>query len=378
DGMYIYDRQNDSFAPVPGFNFQTQSILEDKNGLLWICTLGSGVLTYDRQSGRIHNFRNDPADSNTLASNMVNGQFIDSGGNCWFATEGGLSRLKPGTHDFETFTIKDGLPSNFLFKILEDSQHNLWISSARGLTRFDVAGRDFRTYTTANGLLNDQFNWNSAYKDSLGRMYFGSVKGMISFVPEKLTPNSMLPPVYITGLQINNREVPVNREGSPLQKSILYTSGVQLGHKQSTFSIDFAGLSYISPEINGYAYKMDGLDKEWTILKARRKAYFTELPAGTYTFRVKASNNSGIWNHKEATLRIVVLPPFWLSAWAYLLYALITAGIIRLIVWNYHKRISEKNKRRIEQIQHEKENELYRNKIEFFTNIAHEIRTPLT
>ncbi|RYG05280.1 MAG: hybrid sensor histidine kinase/response regulator, partial [Chitinophagaceae bacterium] len=378
DGLYAYNRDNESFTPVPGFDFQTQSIFEDKNGLLWICTLGNGVYSYDRQKGLIQNYRNDPGDSGTLASNMVNGQFLDSRGNLWFATEGGLSRKISGTTRFENFTVKDGLPSNFLFKILEDSRQQLWISSTRGLIRFDPANGALNTFTTANGLLNDQFNWNSAYKDPEGRMYFGSVKGMISFVPEKLSVNSILPPVYITGLQINNHEVPVGATGSPLQKSILYTDKVTLGYKQSTFSIDFAALSYISPEINGYSYKMEGLDKEWTMLKARRKAYFTELPAGNYTFRVRASNNSGIWNNQEATLRIVVLPPFWLSGWAYLLYALIIVAVIRFIVWNYRKRLSEKNKRRIEQIQHEKENELYRNEIEFFTNIAHEIRTPLT
>ncbi|MET0242999.1 MAG: two-component regulator propeller domain-containing protein [Flavitalea sp.] len=378
DGLFLYNRKTDSFSQVPGFEFQTQSMLEDKNGLLWICSLGNGVFSYDRQSGKITNFKNDPGDSTSLPSNMVNGQFLDSQGVIWFATEGGLSRFLPGGRSFETYTTRDGLPSNFLFKILEDSQHNLWISSARGLTRYDRSGKGFKTFTTANGLLNDQFNWNSAYKDSLGRMYFGSVKGMISFIPEMLTNNATVPPVYITGLQINNRDVPVRPKGTPLQKSILYTSDLTLGHKESTFTIDFAGLSYISPEINEYAYKMEGLDKEWTVLKSRRKAYFTELPAGSYTFRVKASNNSGVWNPHEATLHIVILPAFWLSGWAYLLYSLVGVSVLAFLVWSYHRHISEKNKRRIEQIQHEKENELYRNKIEFFTNIAHEIRTPLT
>ncbi|HMF71496.1 MAG TPA: two-component regulator propeller domain-containing protein [Flavitalea sp.] len=378
EGLYRYNKLMDNFELVRGFDFQTQSIVEDENGLLWICTLGNGVFTLDRKTCKIENYKNDPDVPNTLSSNMVNGQFIDRKGNHWFATEGGLSKLDTRTRSFQNFTIKDGLPSNFLFKILEDNQNNLWISSTRGLVKFNPYANVFKTFTTANGLLNDQFNWNSAYKDSSGRMYFGSVKGMISFIPGNLTVNTNKPPVYITGIQINNKDIPIDAPESPLKKSITYTDKIVLGHKQSTFSIDFAVLSYISPDMNEYAYKMEGLDKEWTTLKARRKAYFTELPPGDYHFRVKASNNSGIWNNEEATLNITILPPFWASKWAYILYLFVSGLVIWVIVRNYHKRVSEKNQRRIEQIQKEKENELYRNKIEFFTNIAHEIRTPLT
>jgi ligand-binding sensor domain-containing protein/signal transduction histidine kinase len=378
EGLYQYNKPTDDFSLVPGFDFQTQSILENKDGLLWICTLGNGVFTLDRKTGKTVNYKNDAADTNSLSSNMVNGQFIDSRGNLWFATEAGLCKLDTKTKRFRTFTVNDGLPSNFLFKILEDSNNNLWISSTRGLIQFNPSTGAVKTFTTANGLLNDQFNWNSAYKDVSGRMYFGSVKGMISFVPEHLTINTIRPPVYITGLQINNKDIPIGATGSPLKKSITYTDRIVLDSDQTTFSIDFAGLSYISPDKNEYVYKMDGLDKEWTSLKARRRAYFTELPAGHYTFRVKASNNSGIWNAREAALKITILPPIWASVWAYLVYLSLAGLIIWIIVRNYHQRLHDRNQRRIEQIQHEKENELYRNKIEFFTNIAHEIRTPLT
>jgi signal transduction histidine kinase/streptogramin lyase len=378
EGLYKYNAISDDFSLVPGFAFQTQSILEDKNGLLWICTLGNGVFTLDPKTGAVENFRNDPDDATSLSSNMVNGQFLDSRGDMWFATESGLCRYDFLSRSFINYTTKDGLPSNFLFKILEDSRQNLWISTTRGLVRFDPVSKTFKSFSTANGLLNDQFNWNSAFKDSSGRMYFGSVKGMISFIPERLTINSIEPPVYITGIQVDNNDILIDAAGSPLKKSISYTDKIQLGYKQSTFSIDFAGLSYISPDMNEYAYKMDGLDKDWTRLKSRRKAYFTELPAGDYIFRVKGSNNSGIWNSKEATLKITILPPFWASNWAYFSYVLAALILMRLIIRHYHKRVSEKNRRRIEQIQHEKDTELYRNKIEFFTNIAHEIRTPLT
>jgi signal transduction histidine kinase len=244
--------------------------------------------------------------------------------------------------------------------------------------RFNPLLETFNVYTTVNGLLSDQFNWNSAYKDSSGTMYFGSVKGMISFNPEKFTTNTTTPPVYITGIQVYNQEIPIRAKESPLKKSIIYTNNIRLKHDQSTISIDFAALSYTSPEMNEYAYKMEGLDKEWTLLKSNRKAYFTELPPGHYTFKVKASNGSGIWNNKSAELEIEILPPFYASRWAYFLYAISTVALICLVIYNYHQRISNKNKRKLENLAHKKEQELYKNKIEFFVNVAHEIRTPLT
>ncbi|MFC0772095.1 ligand-binding sensor domain-containing protein [Terrimonas alba] len=378
EGLFQYNKLTDSFSPVAGFPFQTQSILEDENGLLWICTLGNGVFTLNQKTGLISNFRANFKSTDSLANNMVNGQFRDSRGNLWFATEGGLSKYDPRVRKFKTYSITNGLPSNFLFKILEDKKNNLWISSTKGLICFNPISESIKIYTVADGLLNDQFNWNSAYKDSTGRMYFGSVKGMISFVPEKFTINTITPPVYITGIQLYDKELVVNGKKSPLKKSITYTDQITLRHDQSTLSIDFAALSYTSPEMNEYAYKMEGLDADWTPLKTYRKAYFTELPPGVYTFKVKAANSSGIWNKEETSLRIEILPPFWKSKLAYLLYSVLAIAIVYVVFRIYHNRINEKHERKIELLAHENEKALYQNKIDFFTNIAHEIRTPLT
>ncbi len=378
EGLFQYNKQTDTFSPVTGFPFQTQSILEDENGLLWICTLGNGVFTFDQHTGLTRNFRANSKSLDSLANNMVNGQFKDSHGNLWFATEAGLSKYDPRLKKFKTYSIKNGLPSNFLFKILEDKKNNLWISSTKGLICFNPISESVKVYSVADGLLNNQFNWNSAYKDSTGKMYFGSVKGMISFVPENFTINTITPPVYITGIQLYNNELVINGKKSPLKKSITYTDQITLRHDQSTLSIDFAALSYTSPEMNEYAYKMEGLDNDWTPLKTYRKAYFTELPPGVYTFKVKASNSSGIWNKEETSLRIEILPPFWKSKPAYLLYTILIAAIVYIAFRIYHNRINEKHERKIELLAHQNEKELYQNKIEFFTNIAHEIRTPLT
>ncbi|MEO6850585.1 MAG: two-component regulator propeller domain-containing protein [Mucilaginibacter sp.] len=378
EGLYKYDKVSDEFLPVPGFNFETQSILEDKNGVLWICTVGNGVYRWDERKNVIENFRNNPKETNSLCNNIVNGEFLDSKGFFWFATEQGLCKYDPRQRKFKTYTINNGLPSNFLFKILQDKKGDLWISSTKGLIRFDPATEKIRTFTVADGLLNDQFNWNSAYKDRNGRMYFGSIKGLISFVPEEFKTNKIAPSVYLTNLQIYNKDVPIGIKNSVLQQSITYTKRITLKHDQSSISIDFSALSYTSPGRNEYAYKMDRLEKAWTYLKTNRRVYFTELPPGEYNFQLKASNSSGVWSKTATVLTIEISPPLWATKAAYFMYAIIFIGIVMFVVFHYRNRFLEKNKMRMEQLQHEKEKELYQNQIEFFTNVAHEIRTPLT
>ena len=378
EGLYQYNSVKDSFELVNGFPFQTQSIVEDKNGVLWICTLGNGVFALNDKTGQIRHFGAKPDSKDSLPDNMVNGEFIDSRGYIWFATEGGLSKYDPTTNKFKTYTTENGFPGNFLFKILEDKKENLWISSTRGLIRFNPVSESVKIFTVADGLLNNQFNWNSAYKDSAGRMYFGSVKGMISFNPESFTSNNINPPVYITGIQVYNKELAIRNDKFSLSKSITYTDKITLPHNRSTISIDFAALSYTSPEKNEYAYKMEGLDNEWTPLKSNRKAYFTELPPGSYTFRVKAANNSGRWNNQETSLHIEILPPFWKSTTAYLAYFVLSILLIYFLFRIYHDKLQQRHIRKMEILEHQKEKELYKNKMEFFTAIAHEIRTPLT
>lgn len=377
DGLYRYDRSKDDFDLIPGFAIPTQSIMEDKDGLLWICTLGNGVFTLDK-AGKILNLLADANNPNSLAHNSVNGQFIDSKGIVWFATEGGLSRYDPIKNLFKTYTTADGLPSNFLLKILEDDERNLWISTTKGLVKFNAQNASIEVFTSFKGLLNDQFNWNSAYKDDDGTMYFGSVKGLISFNPKEFSTNTNIPPVYITNIQINNKDFEPLRNASGYKQSIIYTHKIELAYNQSSITLDFAALSYVSPESNKYAYKLEGLDNDWKVLSSHRPLYYTGLPPGNYTFRVKACNSSGVWNNTDANLNIVISPPIWESSVAYIVYFLTGIFIIGFIVNIYHKTFLEKNKRKGEQLEHEKEKQLYQYKIELFTNVAHEIRTPLT
>lgn len=380
-GLYRYNQQHDDFTfikQIPDYVF-AHSITEDHNGNLWITSFGNGVYMYDPVTNESINLRHYPKDKKSLGSNTVTTVFEDSDQHIWIGTEGGgLCLLNKDGKTFTTYSSGQGFPSNTVFKILEDEKKNLWISTTRGLVRYNPKEASIKVYTKANGLLSDQFNYNSGYKDSSGKMYFGSVKGLISFNPGHFIQNNFIPKVYITGFQVNNKELIAGQKDSLLRQSISFTKEIELPYNQSSFSIDFAALSYTAPETTEYAYKMKGLDENWTYIKTNRKVYFTNLAPGNYTFEVKAANSDGVWSKSVQQLTIEILPPFWATTWAYIFYALTTAVIIFWLMQLYHNRHLEKNRRKIELLEHEKERELYQAKIEFFTNVAHEIRTPLT
>lgn len=379
-GAYMYNALTDDFSLINSMplNAWYAYILEDKSGTLWAATYGNGVFYYNNTDHTSGNFRFSSNNSKGLPSDRVNSIFEDSQHRLWFATENGLSLFNKSNNTFITYTTANGLPSNFVLSILQDDAQHLWVSTSKGLVRFNTVSQQIKVYTVVNGLLNDQFNFNSAYKDANGRMYFGSVKGLISFHPKDFVDNNFVPPIYITGLQVFNKDIVVGEKNSPLQQSIINTQKIILNHSQSTVSIDFAALSYTAPEMIEYAYKMDGLEKNWTYLKTNRKAYFTDLPTGTYTFRVKAITNIVSLNGKETSLVIQILPPWWLSVWAYFTYILLCALAIYCIVRYYQKSVNAKNQRKFELFEIEKAKEIYEAKMSFFTNVAHEVKTPLT
>lgn len=377
-GVFRYDKNRDFFIPIPQLNGYTYNILEDHEGVWWSATIADGVKYFDPKTKESGSFTYNPQNKNSIGNNMVNAVFEDEQHQLWIATEGGgLCRLSANRKTIKRYNTRNGFSSNFVFKVLQDARGQLWISTSKGLVQLDPATEAIKVYSSINGLLNDQFNYNSGYKDETGRMYFGSVKGMISFDPNNLPQNNFNPPVYFTGFQVNNVELPINTK-STLAQSMLYTNNLQLSYNQSSFSIDFAALSYTAPQINTYAYKMEGVDTGWTYLEKNRRVYFTDLSAGTYTFKVKAANNSGIWNDKEASLKIEINPPWWLSKTAYLLYFSIAVLLALLSFRYYHRHLKKENQQRIDHLLFEKEKEIYDAKMKFFTNIAHEIRTPLT
>lgn len=378
NGLSRYDRTHDRFIDDPFFNMQVQAMHEAADGTLWVASYGSGVYYHNPHTGAKGNFRFDPADAGSLPNNYVNNLFEDSRGDLWFCTEAGLSKYNKSTGKMIRYGVDSGLPEHQVFRIQEDRSGKLWISTSKGLYQYDPASSKTEIYTTVDGLLSEQFNYNSAWRSPEGSLYFGTVKGMVSFDPAGFTEAPFVAPVYITGLQVNNRELWRSKHTSPAGSSLLYAQQLVLTHDSSNLSFDVAALSYITPEANEYSYMMEGLDKEWTLIRNNRKIFYTKLPPGHYTFRVRGGRNGADQQQQEAALRIIVLPPWWASPWAYALYTLAAAGILLTIFRYYHLALREKNKRKIETLEIEKEREIYNAKIEFFTNVAHEIRTPLT
>ncbi len=390
-GIYYYNRKQDQLKRVQGFpewDWYT-GIVKDNSGRLWATTFGRGIHCYNPATGKSESFQHKESDQTSLSIDRINGLFKDSRNNLWFTTEDGLCKWNEQTHNFTRYGTANGFPSNFMFSILEANANELWISTTKGLARFNTATEKADVFTTANGLISDQFNYSSAYKDEDGRMYFGSMKGMVSFHPNEFRQPAFSPPVYITGFEIANQETGIGKKGSPLKASITFTDTIVLTHDQSTFSIDFAALEFTATETIQYAYQMKELSDNWVNLKKNRRVDFAELTTGTYHFRLKAMNSYGIWSPNEKSLIIRILPPWWKSTVAYSTYFLALLLMAVLIIRYYYLRLKEKNKRQLEQLEAAQEKELLEMqlaknkelldaKIEFFTNVAHEIKTPLT
>lgn len=373
--LYVFNKARDRFDLLP-ITAWIQGIYEDEGGILWINTYGSGVYSYNRSSGKIQQLRSEQGKKNTLVNNYVNGLFEDSKKNLWFCTESGLSKYRRDGQ-FTNYLTESGLPSNQVFKVLEDDNRSIWISTGGGLVRLDEGLPRRIIYTSRDGLPADQFNYNSAFKDNDGTLYFGTIKGMVSFNPTKSIKNNFVPPIFISGIQINNANIPVHENGI-LKESISTAKEIGLTYDRSNISFNIAALSFVSPKSNAYRYIMEGYDKDWTDITGNQKIYYNKLPPGTYIFKFRGANNNRVWNPAEKKLRIVVSPPWWLSRWAYVLYFL-TFGTITLLGLRYYLLLLKANNaQKMDSFERKKEQEIYTLKLEFFTNLAHEIRTPLT
>ncbi|WEK38294.1 MAG: two-component regulator propeller domain-containing protein [Candidatus Pseudobacter hemicellulosilyticus] len=380
--LYVYDPRRKSFKTVPQipYNVYTFDITEDSQGNIWTGSVSNGAFYYNPATGQHGNVRfGDTLDNRIINEFAVYNIFEDSNHSLWFATTGGgLIKLSADRKTVKKYTTQNGLPTNVLYAILEDNSKHLWISSLKGIIRLHIETEAIKVYTQANGLITDQFNYNAAYKHTDGKMYFGSIKGMISFDPSSFDQKEASPPTYITGFQINNKEVIPDASNSPFSRSILYTDTIVLQYNQNNFSIEFAALNFSAPEVTRYKFRMKGLDESWTYLSTNRHAYFTDLAPGKYEFIVQAESNTQSWTGKERHLTIRILPPFWKSNTAYILYTITLVACLYFLVRLYHRYLERKNLRKQQLFEHEKEKEIYQAKIEFFTNITHEIQTPLT
>ncbi|MEO7991302.1 MAG: two-component regulator propeller domain-containing protein [Chryseolinea sp.] len=320
-----YQRNEKDNGSLSG-NF-IQAIGEDKEGNVWVGTDNSLDL-FDRENGRFIHYQHDEKKKNSLSEGNVNAMLNDHAGNFWIGTASGLNVFDKQRQSFRTYTEKDGLPNNVIRSILEDHKGNLWISSNKGLSKFNPVTGVFRNYNIMDGLQGNEFKAHSSYLAEDGEMFFGGSKGLNAFYPDSLKDNTFIPPVYITDFQVFNNSIAIGDKHSILHRHISETKEITLSYTQSVFTFEFAALNYTLPEKNQYAYKLEGFDEEWNDVNHKRTATYTNLDPGEYIFRVKASNNDGVWNEEGNAIKIIITPPFWATWWFRTLAALITIGAI--------------------------------------------------
>jgi ligand-binding sensor domain-containing protein len=306
------------------------SIYVDKHNRMWVCTR-NGLNLFDKEKESFTRYNMTPDVPTSISYNYVNTILLDSSNRYWVGTSNGLNLFDFETEEFMHFYVKDGLPGDYIKSILEDNQGNLWISTNNGLARFNPDARTFRIYTSQDGLQSDEFNENAAFAGRDGTFYFGGINGFNAFRPDSILENQYVPPIVITDFRLFNEIVRPGTDGSPLSKSISYTSEIKLNYRQSMITFEFVSLSFTNPEKNQYAYKLEGFDKDWVYIGTQRTAVYTNLNPGEYVFRVKGSNNDNVWNEEGVQLRLVITPPFWLTWWfRILLLIFIIVGLFLL------------------------------------------------
>lgn len=382
NGWSIYTSDNDRFPldhkPQFGLNFNFD-IMEDSNDDIWVITMGNGVYRYTPSTGEVRHFTHDENDPKSISSNSVSNVMETSRGQIWFSTDrGGICVFDPKTETFKTYSIAEGLPDDTAYKILEDKNGYLWFGTNNGLVKFNPSDGKSTVYNTRNGLPSNQFSYKGALSASNGRFYFGCSEGLVSFDPYNIMTNETAPPVYITKLIINNQEVTPNDSGSPLEQSISRTGHVTLDGKKEMIAFEFAALSYIDAGSNTYAYRMDGINSDWIYTTDNVSMGYANLPPGDYTFHVKGTNSDGVWSDAEQVITLTILPPWYLTTLAKIIYiALALTLLVLLFLW-WRRRTRRKEREKEQRFADERERESFQSKLDLYVKIAHEIRTPVT
>ena len=380
NGLMLYDHTTEQFVSVPdgpeGFVYH---ISESKDGKLWVATYNNGLFEYDYAGRKSKHYQYQNRQQGTIADSKVISICCDSKDRVWVMThDGGLSLLNKTDDTFSPIHLDDKNQQILVMRMVEDTSGTLWCSTNNGLINYNPDTNEKQLYTANNGLHTNHFNYQSGIIDRDGYLYFGTINGFIRFRPDKFNKKQLTASIALTELLVDNKEVVPGADNSPLKQSINYTSLLVIDSSHKSFAISAQVLSYVVPETGYIKYKLEGIDKDWQTL-TDRYAYisYANLPYGNYTLQITCDTKDGL-SIQPRTLDIYIKPPLYLSTIAKILYTILAVSAVALIVW-YSKLLE---RRRIqyaeEKLEQEKQHELYESKISFFTNIAHEIRTPLT
>jgi len=320
--------------------------------IVWIGTDANGLNKYNLRTGSIKYYRHEQGNANSLSDNSVQYIHEDAKGNLWLATNGGLNKFDPSSEKFKIYTEEDGLPTNFIASILEEDDGNLWLATRNGLSHMRFNHKegtvDFVNYDTQDGLGGTDFIALVALKTSDGTYYFGGDHGLDEFSSGKI--NSTEPALVFSNIKISNRTISQMGDDAPIENSIYEVKEFTLPFSQNDIAFEFAALHYSRPDKNRYEYMLEGYDKEW-IRDNRRYASYTNLNPGDYSFKFKGSNRDGVWNLSGKSLKFTILPPWWMTIWAYIGYGLAFVGIVFGIDRFQRRRLLSKAKERMK-IQH--------------------------
>lgn len=391
NGLVRFDADKNSFERMSLGTYYLKSgagcVFFDSKGNLWVGTEYSGLINCkrDQQTGA---FTDTVAYAGegpgaVLPDPRVYSMAEDEFGNIWAGTANGLCLIDVATKKVNIVSKEDGSKAQYITRIIPDRKGNLWIAHKNGLSKLTIKSGEVHNYAVKENFHGYEFMEGSGCIDTTtGEMYFGGIDGYISFMPDEIGNNPIPPAVSLTELHVLNKPVAIGQKINDrvlLSAPIYLTKTITLTHEDRSFSIEFAALNFSNPEKNQYAYRLEGLDKDWIYTDAsRRIASYSNLPPGKYTFQVKAANSDGLWNPAPTTLEIIVLPPWWRTWWAYTIYALLFSLAAYIIYRIIRARHRYNQQILAERLKAEKAQEMDQMKSNFFTNVSHEFRTPLT
>jgi diguanylate cyclase (GGDEF)-like protein len=318
---YRHDPKDDTSLSAD----RVSSLAESGSGGLWVATMERGLNLLDRRSGKFQRFRHRPSDPASLPEDSLLTLYVDPAGTLWVGSHRGLSQLSADGRSFKTYSTKNGLSSDVVYGIRGDRQGRLWLSTTNGLSCFDPRSGVFTNYGVSDGLQAAEFNFGAWYQSPSGEMFFGGINGFNAFMPDRLRQSNVAPPVVLTSVSVGHRPI-----AGPADQA----KQIRLGYRDNVLSFDFAALDFTAPQRNRFAYKLENFDAEWVPLSGRRGVTYTNLRAGSYTFRLRAANSDGRWNEEGLSVGVHVAAAPWATGWAYSGYGLtgiaFVFGLVRM------------------------------------------------
>jgi diguanylate cyclase (GGDEF)-like protein len=336
--FYPHDKNDPNTVSCP----LVWTTFEDSKGRFWVGT-AYGLSLMDRDKGTFKRYPPNQED-NGLANGSVLTIWEDGRGRVWFGTDGGLHLYHPETDKFSMYGTKDGFFDQGIRAIVSDVDGNLWLGTNNGIVMFNPDTRVVKNYTRHNGELIGGVATGAGLVSQRGEMIFGSRNGLFIINPQQILTNTEAPPIAITDFRIFTQKVAVNGSDEVLTKVINQTKNLTLDYTKSMIGFTFAALNYRDPDKNQFAYKLEGFDDDWREVGNQRSALYTNLPAGEYSFKVKASNNDGVWNTQGQSISLTILPPPWKTWWAYCIYVLMGLGVALLFIYSQQKKVLDERK----------------------------------